>query len=324
VSRYLEQFQNPVFRVRDWHRVYEKSDAQRTKPDPDGHDKPLPWVAIPTKHDGAGYKRLMRESAREKPRWDSMRIHSAFILIVQVAAKMPERGLLRAHDGQPIGPAEMSDKTDGCASVFSESFEVLSNPEFGIKWIEVSEDTSEYPRIESLTRQDKTLQDTTGQDTTTPQPPPGERVRAVTAETHPPKSPSPKRDPGTDFTPGFLRFWATYPSCERKTGKSNAARSWKRRKLDALTEQVIDALERCKASRQWAKNGGEFIPGPGKWLSDAPWESDPADLIPAFAGNGNGHALPELDSYPAPSAAARADLADVEDEIRRKKGDTNP
>jgi hypothetical protein len=303
VSQYLEQFRRPVFRVRDWQRIYEKSDAKRTSA-----DRPLDWVAVPTKHDGTGYKRLMRSR-----KWNGMLIHSAFILIIQVAAKMPERGTLRNHDGA-INALDLADKTDGDADVFSEALEVLSNPELGIRWLEVSEDTSEYPSVGAPTRRDTTRHDERDKTEHTPQPPKGGvgEALAVTAETRPPKSPSPKRDRGEDFTPGFMRFWSAYPPCERKTGKSNAARSWKRRKLEHITEQVIDALERCKVSRQWTKDGGEFIPGPVSWLNKASWESDPADLIPA-ASNGNGNGCDWRYDITPPSADQINALAGTED-----------
>jgi hypothetical protein len=86
--------------------------------------------------------------------------------------------------------------------------------------------------------------------------------------------------PKGDEDPGFAGFWKEYPRGERKQGKAKCLRHWKRAGLEPIAEQVIESLQRCKASYDWTKNGGEFIPLPLTWLNRAPWETDPADLVP--------------------------------------------
>lgn len=80
--------------------------------------------------------------------------------------------------------------------------------------------------------------------------------------------PTPKAEP-----PGFSRFWQTWPSHCRKAARSECLRKWHRHGCEAITEQVISAVERCKASRDWQKANGEFIPAPLTWLNQRRWDA---------------------------------------------------
>lgn len=88
------------------------------------------------------------------------------------------------------------------------------------------------------------------------------------------------KDNSPDIRPGepmsdFELFWAAYP---KKVGKTVAEESF------ALVDQPVDelllALDRQKRSNQWAKDGGQFIPNPARWLDNRGWE----DQLPC--GNG--------------------------------------
>lgn len=94
---------------------------------------------------------------------------------------------------------------------------------------------------------------------------------------------------------GFTRFWAAWPAHPRKAAKAQCARHWKRQGCDDITEQVIAAVERCKVSRDWVKNSGEFIPAPATWLNQRRWEA-PATLAPqgAEAGYSDVHTPEEI------------------------------
>ncbi len=81
-----------------------------------------------------------------------------------------------------------------------------------------------------------------------------------------------------DGVAGFDRFWAAWPKHHRKVGKSKCLRLWKRLKLESVAEQVIAALRRCKASPDWTKENGQYIPMPHSWLNKTPWETDPTEL----------------------------------------------
>lgn len=70
----------------------------------------------------------------------------------------------------------------------------------------------------------------------------------------------------------FERWWHVYP---RKVGKDAARKAWrKRRPSEALTEEMIEAVERQKLSPAWTKDGGQFIPHPSTWLNQGRWEDE--------------------------------------------------
>lgn len=85
----------------------------------------------------------------------------------------------------------------------------------------------------------------------------------------------------------FDVFWKAYP---RKQGKQAALKAW--RKLEPgpdLQASILDALEAHKASSQWQKDDGQYIPYPATWLNGGRWE----DEIDASA-----HQQPQLASDP--------------------------
>ena len=83
--------------------------------------------------------------------------------------------------------------------------------------------------------------------------------------------------------PGFAEFWKTYP---RKVGKAAAEKAWSKAKgVDLST--ILQAIERARATEQWLKDGGQFIPHPSTWLAQRRWEDEPAEAAPihsTFAG----------------------------------------
>lgn len=148
-----------LYRIRNWSSLFETAESRKRLN--------LPWVAIPTKHDGKGYRRLMREFGPA--------VYGAWILIVAVAAKCPTRGTLADADG-PLSALDISDKTDCPVAVIEQALSVLTNERIG--WLE-SVDTldeqqidtesavtsAEYaamPVLPDQTRPDQTLQNQTG------------------------------------------------------------------------------------------------------------------------------------------------------------------
>ena len=70
----------------------------------------------------------------------------------------------------------------------------------------------------------------------------------------------------------FDRFWAVYP---RKVGKGAARRKFAQLKPDdALTDRMIQAVEKAKQSQQWTRDGGQYVPHPTTWLNQERWEDD--------------------------------------------------
>ena len=71
----------------------------------------------------------------------------------------------------------------------------------------------------------------------------------------------------------FERWWAVYP---KKVGKEAARKAFAKVKVDA--ETLIAAVVKQKASEQWTKEGGRYIPNPATWLNQGRWEDE---LAPA-------------------------------------------
>ena len=77
----------------------------------------------------------------------------------------------------------------------------------------------------------------------------------------------------------FESFWAAYP---RKEGKKSARKAWDRLKPDFDQRvKIMDALQVQKASDQWTRDGGQFIPHPATWLNGERWKDE--TVVPARA-----------------------------------------
>jgi len=83
-----------------------------------------------------------------------------------------------------------------------------------------------------------------------------------------------REDCEPDYPPLFLRFWELYP---KRKSKGAALKAWKKiNPSRELCEKIGDALKRLKASREWAADGGKYIPNPATWLNAAGWEDEVA------------------------------------------------
>lgn len=74
---------------------------------------------------------------------------------------------------------------------------------------------------------------------------------------------------------GFARFWAEWPDHPRKVAKKQCAEKWLRKGCEAIAEVVIAAVREHRASEQWQRDDGEYIPAPLVWLNQARWEGKP-------------------------------------------------
>jgi len=84
--------------------------------------------------------------------------------------------------------------------------------------------------------------------------------------------PKTKQADETDFAP----FWTAYP---RKTAKPAALKAWRAAKDRPPLAELLAALERHKASRQWADP--QFVPHPATWINGQRWADE---LKPAGEG----------------------------------------
>ena len=70
----------------------------------------------------------------------------------------------------------------------------------------------------------------------------------------------------------FAEFWKSYP---KKVGKGAAEKSFKRIHPDEeLLQAMILAVNKAKASQQWQKDNGQYIPNPATWLNQRRWEDE--------------------------------------------------
>ncbi|MHC4574378.1 MAG: hypothetical protein ACYS76_09650 [Planctomycetota bacterium] len=112
-----------------------------------------------------------------------------------------------------------------------------------------------------------------------------------------------REDTETDARAGdFNQFWSVYP---KKVGKLAAERAWKtakkNKKLPPI-ETVIEAVERQKASENWHKKNGQYIPGPQRWINEGRWMDEQTKS-----------ALDEyMERSAAEAAAEEGDVIDVE------------
>ena len=70
---------------------------------------------------------------------------------------------------------------------------------------------------------------------------------------------------------GFEEFYAAYP---RQIAKVVARRAWIKAKDKPPLDAILKAVEAQKASEQWTKDGGQFIPHPATWLNQERWNDE--------------------------------------------------
>jgi hypothetical protein len=69
----------------------------------------------------------------------------------------------------------------------------------------------------------------------------------------------------------FDLFWKSYP---RKVGKKAAFQAWKKAKDRPPIESILKSLEAQKASIDWTKEGGQYVPHPKSWLNAGRWSDE--------------------------------------------------
>lgn len=72
----------------------------------------------------------------------------------------------------------------------------------------------------------------------------------------------------------FEDFWSRYPKV-RRNGKQAGVHAWIKLWPDLTTfAAMLVALSNQKNSKQWTKDGGQFIPLPATWLNGRRWEDE--------------------------------------------------
>ncbi len=88
----------------------------------------------------------------------------------------------------------------------------------------------------------------------------------------PQESPSKNRILSNVQLERFNQFWFEYP---KKKAKLAAMRVWARLKPDEeLFDEIMWGLRRARASMEWKREGGRFIPHPATFLNQGRWEDE--------------------------------------------------
>ncbi|WP_276620413.1 DUF4373 domain-containing protein [Syntrophomonas wolfei] len=70
----------------------------------------------------------------------------------------------------------------------------------------------------------------------------------------------------------FDEFWAAYP---KKVGKKAAWSAWNKVKPDTeLHDKIMTAIGKARATDQWQRENGRFIPNPATWLNQGRWDDE--------------------------------------------------
>ncbi len=120
-----------TYRIRRWSEIFENSQSRQYQR--------LTWTPLPNKHDGKSYRRLISMA-------DGPALYGAWVLLVQVASKCPQRGVLADDDG-PLDAEDLSQKTGAPAELFARAFEALTHPK--IAWLEVVSPTADQQHANS-------------------------------------------------------------------------------------------------------------------------------------------------------------------------------
>jgi hypothetical protein len=110
-----------TYKIKNWDEHFENAQSRKC------HGMKMSWVKIPNKHDGKGYRRLLRH-----PEFGN--IFAAWILMVEVASRQKVRGTLADIDG-PFTAEDLSDCTGFAQKWFELALETLADPKIG--WLEI-------------------------------------------------------------------------------------------------------------------------------------------------------------------------------------------
>lgn len=89
---------------------------------------------------------------------------------------------------------------------------------------------------------------------------------------------SPKSEEGKESEKGeFETFWNAYP---RRVGKKAAQKAFHNAQDRPEIDDLLLSISRQRASPQWAKEGGQFIPHPATWLNRGQWADVPTETKP--------------------------------------------
>lgn len=85
----------------------------------------------------------------------------------------------------------------------------------------------------------------------------------------------------TSFDAWFdQEFLPAYPENRRVQVRTARAEARKLKLNPDQRREVLERLRRCVASDEWTKDGGQWIPGAGKFFADGWWQREPTTIKP--------------------------------------------
>lgn len=221
--------------IKDWAELYETAETRKLKK--------LSWVPIPNKHDGKGFRRIIR-------RPDGLAILGAWMLILQVASREDQRGILEDQDG-PLGFQEISDKTGGDPDVIAKAIEVLCSKEIG--WLIERKSPGvpgDAPGIAGLS--------------------PG-RIEGKGREQNR------REENGIEADVLAQTLAANHPKTGDLTRVEHALAEILLRSDNRPATAVLIAERHGRWCHSWAHSGVQFAPKLSGWLQDGGWRQEPPE-----------------------------------------------
>lgn len=92
-----------------------------------------------------------------------------------------------------------------------------------------------------------------------------------------------KNTPHNPPDAGFIAFWDAWPDGGRKYNdpKRQLIAKWQSMNLEDRAEEIVGKVNALKASRDWTKDNGAYIPAPMGWLSKERYEVDLETILNA-------------------------------------------
>ncbi len=81
----------------------------------------------------------------------------------------------------------------------------------------------------------------------------------------------------TKQTDDFEQFWRAYP---KKRGKDAARAMWNSAKHRPPLAQILAVLTDARASHDWTREHGKYIPHPTRWIKEGRWRDEHTDNGP--------------------------------------------
>jgi len=240
----------PAYQIANWSATYETSETRKLKQ--------LRWVPVPNRHDGLAYRRLLAMP-------DGLSLFGAWVLLLEVASKVPRRGVLVDERGSALTPEDLCLITGASPEVFETALRVLSSPSIG--WLEPVPpgDPGSSPGIPGC------HPDAPGSDPAGP---------GSSPENLPLKG---KEENGTELRNGLDaeeladRLYQRHPKksgrilAEQALGGALAAVS----DPVALAERIDQRHAEWCLFPDWQREGGRYAPKLADWLRTRGWEDDP-------------------------------------------------